>query len=97
MSRKDSKSQPRESRIRVKVIPRSSKNQVAGKEHDIYKIKLTSPPIEGKANEALIALLAGKLRIPKKSVEIISGKRSRLKNVRIVGLSEQSISSRLKE
>ncbi|MBW2046143.1 MAG: DUF167 domain-containing protein, partial [Deltaproteobacteria bacterium] len=50
-----------------------------------------------KANEALIALLAGKLRIPKKSVEIISGKRSRLKNVRIVGLSEQSISSRLKE
>ncbi|MGD9033728.1 MAG: DUF167 domain-containing protein [Desulfobacteraceae bacterium] len=80
-----------QTRIRVKVLPRSSSNQVIGKEGDVFKVKLTSPPVEGKANKALIELLAKRLRIAKGRIEIISGKSSRLKTVRISGLSLEDI------
>jgi len=77
-----------EALIRVKVTPRSSKNQVAGKEKDFYRVKLTDPPVEGRANKALIALLAEKLGVPKRSIEITGGKTSRTKTVRVHGVSE---------
>ncbi len=77
-----------EALIRVKVTPRSSKNQVAGKEKDFYRVKVTSAPVEGKANDALIALLAEKLGVPKRSIEITGGKTSRTKTVRVHGVSE---------
>ncbi|MGD9076528.1 MAG: DUF167 domain-containing protein [Desulfobacteraceae bacterium] len=80
-----------QTRIRVKVLPRSSRNQVIGKEGDVFKVNLTSPPVEGKANKALIELLAKRLRIAKGRIEIISGKSSRLKTVRISGLSLEDI------
>jgi uncharacterized protein (TIGR00251 family) len=77
--------------IKVKVLPKSSTNQIIGQEGDLFKVKLTSPPVEGKANKALIELLAKRLSIAKKRIEIISGKRSRLKTVRISGLSLEDI------
>jgi uncharacterized protein (TIGR00251 family) len=83
--------------IKVKVLPRSSRNQIIGKEGDLFKVKLISPPVEGKANKDLIALLAKKLGIAKKRIEIISGKSSRLKSVRIYGLSLEEVSALLQE
>ena len=77
--------------IKVKVLPRSSKNQVVGKEGDLFKVKLTSPPVEGKANKALIEFLAKKLGIPKANVEIKSGKSSKLKSILIYGLTLEEI------
>ena len=85
-----------QTRIRVKVLPKSSRNQVIGKEGDVFKVKLTSPPVEGKANKALIELLAKRLKITKGRIEIISGKSSRLKTVRISGLSLEEIIQALK-
>ena len=82
--------------IRVKVLPRSTINQIIGQEGDLFKVKLTSPPVEGKANKALIALLAKRLRIGKGKIEITSGKRSRLKSVRVSGLTLEEITERLK-
>ena len=82
-----------QTRIRVKVLPRSSRNQVIGKEGDVFKVKLTSPPAEGKANKALIELLAKRLRIAKGRIEIISGKRSRLKSILIHGLTLEEITA----
>ena len=82
-----------QTRIRVKVLPRSSRNQVIGKEGDVFKLKLTSPPVEGKANKALIELLAKRLRIAKGRIEIISGKRSRLKSILIHGLTLEEITA----
>jgi uncharacterized protein (TIGR00251 family) len=79
--------------IKVKVLPRSSTNQIIGQEGDLFKVKLTSPPVEGKANKALIALLAKRLGIRRERIEIISGKRSRLKFVRISGLSLEDLTS----
>jgi len=79
------------SNIKIKLLPRSSKNQIVGKEGDTLKVKVTSPPVDGKANEALIELLAKRLGVSKSSIKIISGRRSKLKTVTISGLSQKEI------
>ena len=81
--------------IRVKLLPRSSKNQIVGREGDTYKVKVTSPPVDGKANETLIELLAKRLGVSKSTIKIISGERSKLKTVQINGLSQKEITNLL--
>ncbi|MDY7036168.1 MAG: DUF167 domain-containing protein [Thermodesulfobacteriota bacterium] len=83
--------------IKVKLLPRSSKNGITFKEGVGFKVKVTAPPIDGMANKALIELLAKRLRIPKGNIEIISGKSSRLKHVQIRGLSLVDISTMIKK
>ncbi|MFC1866641.1 DUF167 domain-containing protein [Thermodesulfobacteriota bacterium] len=83
--------------INIKLLPRSSKNQIVGKKGDVYKVKVTSPPVNGKANRALISLLAKRLGRPKGSIEIITGKSSRIKLVRVHGLSMEDITELMKE
>jgi uncharacterized protein (TIGR00251 family) len=80
-----------EALIRVKVTPRSSKNRIAGKEKDFYRVKVTSAPVKGKANDALIDLLAEELDVPKRRIEIVSGRNARLKSVRVCGLSPEAV------
>ena len=82
--------------IKVKVIPRSSRTEILGKENDIYRMKLTDPPVEGKANKAVIELLAEKLGVPKREIEIVSGKTGRLKTIRIRGLTAGEVAQALK-
>jgi uncharacterized protein (TIGR00251 family) len=82
--------------IRVKLLPKSSRNQIVGQD-DHIKVKVTSPPIEGRANKALTDLLAKKLAVPKSHIEIISGKSSRLKTIRIDGLSNEKITRKLEK
>ena len=83
--------------IKVRVLPKSSRTEIIGIEGDTYKVKLTAPPVEGKANKALIELLARRLRIGKGRVEIISGGRTRLKTVRIYGLSQEEVTSSMRD
>ncbi len=82
--------------IKVKVLPRSSKNQVLVRD-DLVTVKVSAPPVEGAANRALIALLAERLKISKSSIDIISGQNSRLKLLRIRGLSLQHVKALLSE
>ena len=77
--------------IQVKVLPKSSRNQIVGRENDVFKIKLAAPPVEGKANKALREFLAKRLGLAKGSVEIISGERSRQKSIQIRGLSKVEV------
>jgi hypothetical protein len=84
-----------ETLIRVKVIPRSSRTEILGRENDIYRVKLTDPPVEGKANKTVIALLAEQLGVPKREIEIVSGKTGRLKTIRIRGLTDGEIAQAL--
>lgn len=77
--------------IQVKLLPRSSRTEIVGRENNRLKVKVTSPPVDGEANKALIQLLAKTLRVSKGRVEIIAGKSSRLKTIRIYGLSEKDI------
>ena len=81
--------------LQIKVLPRSSRNDIAGKENDIYRIKLTAPAVEGKANKALLSFLAKRLGIPKTQIQIHSGERSRTKSIRIQGLVPDDVEARL--
>lgn len=76
-------------------MPRSSRNQIVGKENDFFKIKLKAAPVDGAANKSLVNFLSKKLGIPKRDVDIVSGERSRKKVVRIHGLSEDDAGRRL--
>jgi len=81
--------------IKVKVLPRSSRTEILGKENGVYRVKITDPPVEGKANKALIALLAEKLGAAKRDIEITAGKTSRIKTVRLHGLTEATVTQAL--
>jgi uncharacterized protein (TIGR00251 family) len=78
-------------RIRVKVLPRSSKNEICGTEDNVLKVKLTAPPVDGKANKALIALLSRKLGIPKKNIHLTSGHNAKIKTLQIEGHALEAI------
>ena len=71
--------------LKVYLQPKSSKNQIVGPYRDGIKVKVTAPPIRGKANEALIKFLAKEFRISASAVEIIKGHNSREKIIRIGG------------
>ncbi|PKO00713.1 MAG: YggU family protein [Chloroflexi bacterium HGW-Chloroflexi-4] len=82
--------------IKIKLIPRSSRNEVVGLMADgTIKIKLTAPPVEGKANLSLIKFLADKLKTSPTSIEIISGKTSHSKLISIDGINQNTINSLL--
>ena len=65
------------------VQPRASKNQVVGLHGDALKIRLTAPPVEGKANKMCAAFLAKSLGTPRSAVEIVSGHTGRTKTVKV--------------
>jgi uncharacterized protein (TIGR00251 family) len=71
--------------LKVYLQPKSSKNEVVGPYRDGIKVKVTAPPMEGKANEALIRFLAKKFGISPSCIEIIKGLHSREKTLRISG------------
>ncbi len=73
--------------LNVYVQPRASKNRVAGMHGSAIKICVTAPPVENKANEAVINLIAELLEVPKSSVSIKSGKQGRSKKVLISNLA----------
>jgi len=75
----------------VRVIPRSSRDQVTGVQGDALKVKLTAPPVEGAANEELIGFLAKELGVAKRLVSIVSGGKSRSKVVHIEGLTRSRL------
>jgi len=73
-------------RIYLSVSPRSSKNEIVEISQGQYKVKLTAPPVDGQANEALIKLLAKFFGVSKSSVVIVGGKTAKIKMVDITGL-----------
>ncbi|MCF6277001.1 MAG: DUF167 domain-containing protein [Candidatus Magasanikbacteria bacterium] len=70
--------------IKIKVIPKSSENKIEKLEDGSFKIKLTSPPINGKANEALIKLINKEWKIPKSKILIKKGKSGKNKLIEIL-------------
>jgi len=71
--------------LKVYLQPKASKNEIVGPYRDGIKVKVTAPPIEGKANEALIRFLAKELGISPSSIEIVKGHHSREKTLKISG------------
>jgi uncharacterized protein (TIGR00251 family) len=83
--------------INVRVSPRASRDAVSRTEGGVLKVRLTAPPVEGKANRALKRFLAKRLGVPQTHVEIVSGVRARVKTIRIEGLSSGEVSRLLRE
>jgi uncharacterized protein (TIGR00251 family) len=81
--------------IKVKVLPRSSRNAIVGRENGVYRVKMTDPPVEGRANRALVDFLSEKLGIAKSHIEITAGKTSRLKRVKVRGMSDAAVTRAL--
>ena len=71
----------------VRVQPRARKNAIVGELGDALKLALTAPPVEGRANQACIELLAELLKVPRSSITIAAGETSRNKVIRITGMS----------
>ena len=69
--------------LKVYLQPKSSKNEIIGPYRDGIKVKVTAPPVEGKANEALIRFLSKELGVSPFSIEILKGNHSREKTLRI--------------
>lgn len=72
--------------LKLHIQPGASKNEISGMHGSSLKIKLTSPPVGGAANESLIEFLAKTIDIKKKQIAIVHGMKSREKIVRIKGL-----------
>ena len=77
--------------LRVFVQPRASRNQFCGIHEGELKLRLTSPPVDGAANECCREFLAKQLKVPKSAVSLISGDSSRHKRLRISGVTTQQI------
>ena len=68
------------------MIPRAGRSGFAGLRDGALLVKLAAAPVDGAANDELIALLAKTLKIPKRDISIVSGERSRTKRIRIAGM-----------
>jgi len=73
--------------VRVRVTPRSSRNELGDLEEEVLRVKLQAPPVEGEANRALLEFMARALDVPRSSIAIVAGHRSRQKTLAIRGLS----------
>ena len=80
----------------VKVHPRAKKNAITGELGNALKVSLTTPPVNGRANEACIEFFAKLLKVPRSSVTIASGQTGRNKVIRIAGLTTQQVRDRLR-
>lgn len=71
--------------LALRIQPKASRDQIAGIQGGQLKIRITAPPVDGKANEHLRAFLAKTFRVAKSQVSVLSGETGRDKRVRIVG------------
>jgi uncharacterized protein len=72
------------------VTPRASRDAIKGQYQGALKVRLTAPPLDGRANEALRRLLAESLNVPVSAVRIVAGEKSRMKLVAVAGVSRAS-------
>lgn len=84
-----------EVRVRLKVVPGASRDEVLGPYGDRLKVRVSAPPEGGAANRALLALLAGRLRLSPGAVRLVSGAGTPLKVVGVRGASPQAVACAL--
>jgi uncharacterized protein (TIGR00251 family) len=70
----------------IKVIPNASSNTVLGWENGVLKLKVQAAPEEGRANRAVVEMLAKYFEVPRRSIVILAGEKSRKKRIRVNGI-----------
>jgi uncharacterized protein (TIGR00251 family) len=81
--------------LTVRVQPRARRNEIAGWREGVLQVKVTAPPVEGAANEAVLKLIAKELGLRPSNLTLVRGLQSRDKMIRVEGLTEQEVRSRL--
>jgi len=82
-------------RLNVRLTPRSAKTEIRGFLGDVLQVRVTAAPVEGRANEALIRLLAERLGVPRRAIRVVAGHTSREKLLAIDGLNGDEVRRRL--
>ena len=82
-------------RLDVRVTPRASKNAIDGVREGRLVVKVTAPPVDAAANDAVVALLADTLDLPKRHISIVLGATGRSKTVELAGVTADVIRARL--
>jgi uncharacterized protein (TIGR00251 family) len=82
-------------RLRLRIVSNAKRSEVLGMHGDAIKLKVAAPALEGRANEELVAFLANKLGVSRRSVALVIGEKSRDKVVKIEGMDEATARQRL--
>lgn len=83
--------------FRIRVLPRSSKCELAGLHGDALKIRITAPPVEGRANEECIRFLSSLFGVKRADIAIAAGRTSKNKRVTVAGLTPADVLRALPE
>ena len=84
-------------KVKVKIVPGSSKNKIVGVYNNALKITITAPPVEGKANKKCISYLAKYFDVAKSKIEIISGQTGKNKLIKIYDISKKDFLEKLEK
>jgi len=79
----------------VRLTPRASRDEIVGWQGNELRVRLRAPPVDGRANEALLRLLASRLDVSPSSIELVSGATARVKRLRVEGLTDAEVRRRL--
>jgi uncharacterized protein len=82
-------------RLRLRVSPGAGRAAIVGRHGDAWKVRVTAPPEHGRANEAVLRLLATTLAVPREAVSLVSGHSGRDKIVELTGLGPALIERRM--
>jgi uncharacterized protein (TIGR00251 family) len=81
--------------LQVRVTPRAARDQIVGWQDDTLRVRVTPPPLQGRANEAALRLLAAALAVSPGRLRIVRGQAQRNKVIAVEGLSEEEVRLRL--
>jgi uncharacterized protein (TIGR00251 family) len=81
--------------LTVQVQPRASRTEIVGWRDGALRVRLAAPPVDGAANDALVAFLADRLDLPKRQVVIVGGATARRKRLRVEGLDRAALEARV--
>jgi uncharacterized protein len=78
-------------RFRVRLQPRASRNEIVGSVDGALRVRVHAPPVDGAANDALVAFLADRLSVARRDVHIVSGASSRMKMIEVDGVTAADV------
>ena len=82
-------------RLRVRVTPRAGRDHIDGARDGVLRVRLAAPPVEGRANDALIRFLAKTLALPRRDVRLVGGETSREKRLVVESVGAEELHARL--
>ena len=77
--------------FKVQVVPRASRSEIVGEHNGALRVRVAAPPVDGAANEELIHTLARALRVKRGAIEVVAGRTSKTKQVRVTGASQRDL------